>query len=72
MSRDSCRAHGDDKRVTCNLPMLATLVVHAMAHGVCHWPIRAEVFELSPWLFHMVRSGTVIDFPPSTSMVPCQ
>jgi len=44
--------------------MLATLVIHAMVHGVCHRPITVEVFELSPWLFHKVRSGTVIYFPP--------
>jgi len=24
----------------------------------------AEVFELSPWLFHMARSDTVRDLPP--------
>lgn len=72
ISCDNSQPHRLDKRVTCNLPLLATLVVHAMAHGVRHRPITAEVFEFSPRLFHMVRSGTVIDFPPRTSIVPCQ
>jgi hypothetical protein len=72
ISRDNSLAHKHDKRVTSNLPMLATLLVHVMAHGARLWPITAEVFELSPWLFHMVGSGIVIDFSPSTLTVPCE
>jgi len=51
ISRDSCRAHGNDKNVTCNLPMLAILVVHAMAHGVCHRPFHGRGFWAQPLAF---------------------